>query len=224
MTMGNTLSALFVRGKSLLQKEGVIPLFRRGFAYLAQYFFAYGTYYLYEHTMKERNETDFLPKIEDFKFQIISTHQHADELAASGFDLGSTSIDARRRLDKGAIVFCVLIEKEIAHLGWVAMTEEAKNTFDSAPYRVDFSNKEACTGDTWTNTKYRGKGLMVYGYFKRLQFLRERGITVTRCITAKNNIASQMAHAKFDPKICGEARYLKILWWKFWTEKPLLPD
>jgi hypothetical protein len=134
------------------------------------------------------------------------------------------SIDVRRRLDKGAIAFCILVDKEIAHLGWVAMTEKAKNTFNSAPYRVDFSNKEACTGATWTNTKYRRKGLMVYGYFKRLQFLRERGITVSRNVVAKNNIASQMAHAKFDPKICGEARYLRILWWKFWTEKPLLPD
>ena len=164
-----------------------------------------------------------MPKIQNFTFKTISTNQQADELVAGGFELGSQITMMRRRLDRGAIAFCIFIERELAHIGWVALTEEAKELVDAFPYKVDFSNGEACTGGTWTHPKYRGNGLMVYGYFKRFQFLREKGIRVSRNVVAKSNIKSQMAHAKFGPKIRGEARYLKILWRRFWWEKPLTP-
>jgi hypothetical protein len=62
---------------------------------------------------------------------------------------------------------------------------------------------------------------MSYGYFKRLEFLRGKEIVVSRNAIAKSNIVSQKAHAKFSPRVYGEARYLKILWWKSWKEKPL---
>jgi len=38
----------------------------------------------------------------------------------------------------------------------------------------------------------------------------------------KGNIVSQRGEAKFGyNKMYAEARYLKILWWKWWKEKPL---
>ena len=209
------------RAKQILQTEGFPSLLRHVLSFLNRGCFQYETYYLYEHTLKERNEAEFMPRIQNFTFKIVSNNQQADELAADGLEFRSIINNSRQWLDKGAVAFCIFADAELAHIGWVAMTEEAKNTFDPIPYRVDFSNKEACTGGTWTNPEYRGNGLMVYGYFKRFQFLRERGIRVSRNIVAKGNIASQTAHAKFAPKIHGEARYLKILWWQFWREKPL---
>ena len=222
--MIRTLSALSIRVKDVLQNEGLVPLLRRGFAFLVDCFFKYETLYLYEHTMKERNEADFLPKVQNFTFQVVSTNQQANELCANGFDLRSFSIYARRRLDKGAIVFCILIGRELAHVGWVAMTEEAKNTFEPYPYRVDFLNKEACTGGDLTIPKYRRKGLQIYVSFKRTQFLWEKGIRVVRTMTAKDNIASQGVINKFNPRVCTKARYLRILRWKFWKETPLVPS
>lgn len=219
------LGVLFTRARYIFKAEGLTALLSRGLAfflpYLARCFFRYATYYLYEHAMKERNEADFMPKIENFTFKIVSTNQQADELAADGFDFLSHVINARRRLDKGAIAFCVFIGRELAHVGWVTMTDEAKNTIDTLPYRVDFTNKEACTGGTFTITKYRGNDLMAYGYYKRFEFLRERGIMTSRNAVNTSNIASQRVHAKFGPKIYAKARYLKILWWKFWKETPL---
>jgi len=209
------------RAKQVLQTEGLIPLLRQGFAFLAASFLQCGTYYLYEHTVTERNEADFMPKIQNFTFKTVSTNQQADELVAGGFELGSQITMMRRRLDRGAIAFCIFIERELAHIGWVALTEEAKELVDAFPYKVDFSNGEACTGGTWTDPKYRGTGLMVYGYFKRFQFLKERGKLISRNVVATSNVASQRGHAYFGPKICGEARYLKLLWWKCWREKPL---
>ncbi len=190
--------------------------------FLAVSFFRYENYYLYEHTFKERNEADFLPRTQDFTFKIVSSNQQADELAAAGLEFRSNFANARRGLDKGAIAFCVFIGQELAHIGWAALSEEARKLFESLPYYgVNFSNKQACTGGTWTNPKYRGKGLMTYGYLKRFQFLKEKGIKSSRNAVEAGNIASQKVHAKFGPKIYAKARYLKILWWKYWKETPI---
>lgn len=162
-----------------------------------------------------------MPKIQNFTVKIVSSNQQADELAAHGFDFRSYVFYARRALDKGAIAFCIFVEEELAHVGWVAMTEEAKNYIDPLPFRIDFSNKEACTGGTRTIQKYGGKGLMTYGYWQRFEFLRKRGIITSRNTVATSNIASQKVHARFAPKMYAKARFLKILWWKSWKETPL---
>ena len=113
------------------------------------------------------------------------------------------------------------VGQELAHEGWVALTEEAKRQVDSLPYDVDFLNKEACTGGTYTKPKYRGKGFMVYSYYKRLEYLRDIGVVKSRNAVCISNIASQKAHAKLEPTICARARYWKILRWEFWRETPL---
>ena len=193
----------------------------RGFIFLLGHFFLYANYYLYEHTLKERDEADFLPKIQDFTFKIITTNQQADELATAGFDFGSRHPNDRGGLEKGVVAFCFFIDGELAHLGRVAMNEAAKNCFDSLPYQVDFADKQACTGGTWTNPKYRGRGLMVYGYFKRFEFLREQGMKSSRNAVAVGNIASQKAHARFGPRIYGRGRHIKLFGWRYWKETPI---
>ena len=220
------MTSLLERAKEIFQTEGLLPLLRRGFIFLIGYFFRYQRYYLYEHTIKPRNEADFLPKTQDFTFKIVTTNQQADELAAAGFKFGSHALNARGGLEKGAVAFCFFIDGELAHLGRVAMNEEAKNCFDSLPYRVDFAHKQACTGGTWTHPKYRGRGLMVYGYFKRFEFLREQGMKSSRNGVEADNIASRKAHARFGPKVYAKARYLKVLRRKSWKETPIIeiPD
>jgi hypothetical protein len=217
------LGALLRRARNILRTEGLAPLLRQGFAFLGRQLFCYENYYLYEYTFKERNEADFLPRIQNFTFKIISTNQQADELAAAGLGLRSYSIiNARAALDKGATAFCIFIGGELAHIGWAAMNEEARKLVESPHYyRINFSNKQACTAGVWTNPKYRGKGLMSYGGFKRFQFLIGKGRKSSRSAVNVNNIASQTAFAKFGPKIYAKGRYLKILWWKHWKETPL---
>jgi len=214
---------LLSRAKEILRTEGLLPLLSRGFDFLARCLFNYGIFYLYEHTVKERNETDFMPKLQNLTVHIVSTNQQADELAASGFDCRSYSVHARRRLDKGAIAVCVFVKQELASIVWVAMTDEAKKSFDSLPYHVDFANREACTGGTQTIPKYRRKGLMTYGYYKVFQLLGEQGIMTSRYAVRTSNIASRRADAKLDYRIYARGRYLRILWWQFWKETPLVP-
>jgi len=213
---------LIPRAREVLREEGIGSVLKRGLSVVKSWFFEYENYYLYEHILEDGNEADFLPKVKNFTFNIVSSNEEADALAQStGVDFRKHFIDSRKRLEKGAIAFCVFIDGEAAHTGWVALNEEARKSVDSLPYKIDFENGEACTGGTGTLTKYRGKRLMVYGYFKRFQFLREKGVKISRNAVDVKNIASQRVHAKFNHRIYARARYLKILWWKSWQELPV---
>jgi len=170
--------------------------------------------------MEETGEDGYLPKIRDFILKVIYTNQQADELVADGFKFRQFDDIRRERLDRGAIGFCIFVGQELANIGWVAMNEEAQRSILDLPIKVDFSNNEAFLGSGWTHPKYRGMRLHGYNLFKRLQFLREKGVAIQRSVAKTRNIASQKGSNVFSPKIYAESRYLKILWWKFWKETP----
>ena len=149
------------RARDIFKTEGLLPLARRTLVFLVEIVFCYARYYLYEHTIKEWKESDFLPKTRDFTFELVTTNEQAAALVASGFEFGSHHPNQRKALEKGAVAFCFFINGKLAHIGYVGMNQEAKNSFDSLPYRVDFAHKQACTGGTWTNPRHRGKGFMV---------------------------------------------------------------
>jgi len=213
--------ALLLRAREILRTEGLLPLLGQGFVFLAGYLFRYESYYLYEHTLEEKDESDFLPKTGDFILKVVSTNQQADELAVAGLDFGSHLLSARRKLDKGAVAFCFFINDELAHIAWLAMSQGAKNSFAPLPYQVNFSDKQGCTGGAWTHPRYRGRGLMVYAYFKRLQFLWENGFKSSRNAVNVANLVSRKAQIRLGPRMYAKARYFKILWWDSWRETPL---
>jgi hypothetical protein len=213
---------LLRRAKDVLQTEGFKRLLGRSFRYFGRHIVTYANVYLYEHSLQERNEVDFLPRISDFTFKIVSSNEEAGQLAAvMGCDFRQIFGYARKGFEKGAVAFCVFINGEIAHIAWVGTSKEAKNTFDPSPYHVDFSIGEACTGGTFTVPKYRGLGLMAYVYFKRFEYLRDKGFNVSRNAVAVDNIVSQKVHAKFSPRIRARARHLRLLGLEFWRETPL---
>lgn len=208
------------RAREILQTEGLLPAARRTLVFLVGLLFCYSRYYLYEHIVTERNEFDFLPKTSEFIFELVTTTRQADALTASGYDFGSHHPNNRQGLEKGAVAFCFFIDRKLAHIGYVGMNQEAKDSFDSLPYKVDFAHKQACTGGTWTNPRYRGKGFMGYSYFKRLEYLRQMGYSSSKNAVAVSNIASQKAHSRFELKVCASARYMKILGRRYWKETP----
>ena len=211
------------RARDILQTGGPIPLAKRGFLFVLRLFFEYETYYLHETAatdIRNVNEADFMPKVDNFTWEVISTNQEADALEAGGLEFRSQVTKARERLDKGAMAFCIFVGKELGSIAWIGRSEQAQASLSEPPYKVDFSNNEVCTGAHWTNPKYRRAGLRVYGSVKRRQFLSEKGIITTRGAIAKWNIAAQRS-AKLSRNIYAEGRYLRILWWKSWKEKPL---
>jgi len=218
------LTELYRIAKLILQTEGLIPLVRRGLSFVLWCFFQYGTYYLFEYAtedVRKLNEADFMPKIDNFTLKIVSSNQEADRLEAEGLEFRSQSVKNRNALDKGAIAFCIFVEQELAYMSWIAMTQEAKEAINEPPYAVNFSEGMACAASTWTRPKYRRMRLNLYGRFRDREFLFEKGIPVQRYSINKRNIASIAGTPKFSSKRYAEARYLKILWWKWWKEKPL---
>jgi len=210
------------RARYILKTEGLGSLLGKGFRFVVGPIFKYETFYLYEYILedlRDLKESDFKPKIDDFTFKIVSTHQEADRLEAEGFELRATSYpwgypDPRKLLDRGLILTCTFAGRELASIGSIAMTKEAADT----PQKVDFSNNEVYPTAAWTNPKYRRMGFHKYCSFKRRQFDLSQGKTVSRFSVVKSNIALQLAEPKISRKY-GEARCLKIMRWTFWREE-----
>jgi hypothetical protein len=181
-------------------------------------------FYLYKSVFgkfKEINESDITPKINNLNFVVVRSTQQLEELALAGFEISMDKSETICRLEKGAIAFLIFVDKELAFRGWSALTTQSKATINLCPYKVDFTNHEACIGGAWTNPKYRGKGLFTYEAYKRQQFLEEIGVQVTRCVVESNNSISQKVHARFNDVLYAKSRYFRIFGLQFWNEIPI---
>ncbi|MFC1848006.1 hypothetical protein ACFLXV_01690 [Chloroflexota bacterium] len=176
---------------------------------------------MYENRLGELNDADFMPKTPGTTVKIICSHKEADELAnTTGVDIRLHFTNARNCLDSGAIATCILADGAIAHLGWLALNDKAQKAISNLPQKVIFLNGGAFAGGGLTMPEYRGNGLLGYGSYIRLRLLRERGVAVLRYAVSERNTVAQTALAKFTPTLYARARYLKVLWWKYWKEIP----
>jgi len=220
----NRLEELFRRAASIHRTEGLLPLTKRATAYAVRRLFRYETYYLYEgdsSTYKRFSDTDFVPKVDGLSFRVVHTNEEADELEAQGFQFGEHAGDARSKLNNGAIAFCVFVGHELANVGWLCTTQQAKDSLDEPPVRVDFSNGETWTGGFSTNPRYRRMGLHTYCILEMIEYWLQKGIVKSKWAVAKRNFAALTAESKIGSVIYGEGRLIKVLWWKSWKERPL---
>jgi len=221
--MTSKLGTLFARAKEIYREEGILILIKRFFSFvISPLSYEFGIFYVYELTLKEGNEVDYLPKIPNVTHTMIETIEQLDELAEDEFDLSLLDINlARHRLEKGAILSLACIGNELAYTGWSALTEKAKNTFNRYPYEVGFANNEICCGASWTNPKYRRQGISYYSSYKEEQFLIGKGATKSRAIVLSSNIASQKGNDKAGSKLVARACYIRIFGLQFWRERPI---
>jgi ribosomal protein S18 acetylase RimI-like enzyme len=208
----------FNRAKQILQIAGLKALFVRG---LKHGFYEHQTYYLYEHVLKDRDEADFVPGVKDFTFKTITCRRDIDQLVSNGFDLRLDITDISLRVDRGAAAYCAFIGRDLASIGFIAGNQEAMNSLNPPPFKVNFSAGEVYTGGLWTNPDYRGHGLAAYIYFKRLQSLKNEGKVIARNIVLKDNTPAHKMLSRFAPKISGEGQASRVLWHIFWKEKSL---
>lgn len=211
---------LFRTGKDILRQDGLICLVKRASLFLVRLLFSCQIYYIYEKTINETNENKFIPKMQDFTLNIISNPDQVKELKAKGFDINLDigAEEAKRRLNEGAILFCVFLGLELAHTSWVAITSKAK--MDPLPLAIDYQN-EAYIENCVTVPQYRGLGLYPYTLCQLLQFLRAKDKTKAKIATLKANTSSIRGITKAGFEIWGSKRLFKILLWKFWKEKQI---
>jgi hypothetical protein len=221
------MNALFSRVKTPFMKGGKLrTLVREGLAFSRIY--NKSIVYIFEVTLKERNEAASLPKIDNTTFRILTNKTQIDELINNNFNLVFKPSLMKNRLEKGAIAFCIFIRKDLVSIGWAGMTETAQKAFNDYPYKIDFANNNACIGGNWTHPQYRNKGLATYRMFIEDQFLVEKGVIKHRCIIETSNAPAIRVHEKshegLDNRIVAKVVYLRILGLRFWRETPPFPN
>ena len=219
--MMHRLQVLLTRVRHILRKEGSGRLLRMVLLTLVSYFFRYERYYLYKNTLADMDEDKIKPGVPDFSFRAVSTNREADALVGEGFEFAHSDGVHREWLDKGATAFCVFAGRELAFIAWAAMNEKAQRTVSYIPMPVNFDGGDAYAAGMYTYPKYRRAGVGTYGYYKRSQYLRERGV---KSLWGAVYIGNRTVHKAAEGKgsyIYGRGRLLKILWWKSWKEKPL---
>lgn len=219
--MTKKLRILFNRAREIYQKERFFETIRRICTFIIWVISCESrVFYVYSQTLREGSDTDHIPKIESVTHRIVETVQQLDELSKEGFDLSLLDINqSRHRLERGAILSLVFVDHELGNQGWLALTKEAKKSFNRYNYRVDFTNHEACSGGAWTNPKYRRHGLHDYASYEIKQFLIAKGAIRSRSIVLSNNIAGQRSTVKAGAKLVAEADYVRIFGLQFWKEK-----
>ena len=210
-----------------MKHEGVISLITRGYRFLLHRILVFDNYYIVcaniENAGNER-EADFLPKTDDFCWKIISTNQEADELAANGFNFAAYELNLRASLDRDALVFCIFISKELAHIACLADNLRGKDTIDPIPFNVDFKNGEIVTGRALTVPKFRRLRLRNYSAYLLRRYCLERDITRINGTMLTNNYAALGAAALHKyMTIMSKCRFIKILWFKHFKEKKIEP-
>ena len=221
------LRGLLQRAKRIYQTEGLASLLRRALAGFTYCLFEYRTYLLVDHAtenIKQMNKADLMPRAEDCALEIVLSNDEADGLETQGLEFRSQVLNARERLRRGAVAFVVFVGREFASIAWVAMSHEAADTLSETPVQTDFTNGEALCGAVLTKPKYRRMRLNLYMGLHIREFLLDRGIATMRGAIVKDNAASLKANDKFSPIVYAEGRYLRILWWKSWKERPLAPS
>ena len=212
------------RVKRIYTTEGPLSLARRVAAFAIGHVFVYQIYYncaSVNQNYQMLSEAALKPRVGNFALMVVSSNGEADELESRGFEFRSYALNSRERLNRGAIAFCIFVDHELANIGWLATSQQATDILREPPIKVEFSNGEAYSGDSWTHPKYRRMGLHSYNVFRRMEYDYQRGIRLSRYAVLVRNLAQQAANEKFGDMRFGKGRYLKILWWKWWKEKPL---
>jgi len=208
---------LWEKALYIFKNEGLVALIRKTIPFLIHQPFFYRKYHLRRINLGQIYDLDIPPMPEDYYFHVITSNSQVSELTAEGYIFHPWYPTYRYRLDKGAVVFCVFVGKELGHISWCAMTAEAARILGEPPMKVDFTNNELVTGDYWTSPKYRGKGLATYATRDRRLYLLNKGNFIERSAMAVDNVAVHRI-PRGHSSLYAIGRYMKILWWQSWKE------
>ena len=213
------------KAKYIREKEGWGTLAKRAVLFLLRHIFDHQTYYLGENTQDGR--IIFKPRIENCSFHALTSPDGLHRLLTEGVDFSSylndnfdLTIDAiEKRISQGAIFFCCIVDKELANAVWLALNEEVRKDLDIVPYAINYES-EACLGNAETIARYRRLGVHTYSVSSICRFAYDNGLKL-KFTVPKKILAAQKVHAKVGSTMLGEIDCWRVLWWEYWTKKPL---
>ncbi len=208
----------------MLQSEGVPALLSGAPRYLRSLLrssFSLERYVIFEFDTEVAQPPVPPPEIADLEVVIVEDEEGYRRLVAAGFEVPPFHPSFQPQwLRRGGVAFCAYVHRRLAHIGWVALSAEAKGCCDWLSYRVDFDHGEACWGGAHTWPSFRGLGLYTYVCGLRLQYMREHGFTRCRDAVRIDNVASLRGQAWWHPRPCLTGRFIRVLRWTSWREYP----
>jgi hypothetical protein len=208
-------------GLAALKTSGIKTFLRREIYFIRTLFINHLKFYVYR-TSLENIPTCQYPEL-DIICKVLVKPSDVAVLEQAGYDLGPFLVKNDYRLKQGALSICFFQNKTISHVAWIATNQQAKMSLTDIPCRVSIENGEAYLGRLIRNPRLKRPGFSAITiYIKSLEILRENGQKNCSFIILENNIIPQVSLAKRAQILpSASARYLKILWWRWWWEKPL---
>ena len=160
------------------------------------------------------------PTPDGFEGCFVPDNETADLLAENHRDFRDHEPMARKALDSGAVAFCLYDGQEVAHVGWLATSQDARSILDRLPFEIGFDRGECWAGAVYTVPRFRNRGLLTYSALSRFAFLRDAGFSICRSAVETDNGASNRVQMRFAPNIYAIARMFKLFGWRRWRERP----
>jgi len=225
--MKNKLKYFYSGVRGVLKHEGIMSLIKKGLMFLSHRFFVFEDYYIVVSNnmdIDKEVEADYLPKVEDHCWWMLTTNQEADELVADGFELGAYELNLRTLLDKDAIAFCNFAGKELAHFSVLADNPRGKKAVEPLPFSVDFEHGQIVVGRALTVPKFRRLHFRKYNGYLMRKYRWARGKVSTKYPIQVNNYpALAIAAQPPERQIVSKCRFIKILWFKYFKETEMNP-
>ena len=142
------------------------------------------------------------PLVDGLESHFLCGEHDAEALKDQGYeDVRHVIRTAARRLRRGAVCVSVFVNREIAHVEWLALSEEVRRAIFPTPCFVDFGGGEAAWGGAHTVAAYRGKGVFRYGMACALRYCNERGCRALIGATAVANAPSMHGQTPYAPRV-----------------------
>jgi len=219
----------------VLHQRGWFRLLKASVRFLIRPIYQRDLYFLFEYdiTKSKRVKTSAVAFRDYYlTFKVVSSNEEADKLETDGYEFRSypTKYNDNLKtyriwLDCGATAFCAFMGKFLAGIFWVIPTQSAQDRIGTLPVRVGYPNHEVLLRGAWTNPNYRG--LEPFNFTARnlilttrnlYRFLQEAGVTKVKSPVEYSNTVGQRLTGAMGFRKYAKARYMKILFWKFWKE------
>ncbi len=218
------MNHLRARAEHLLRTEGVHGLLAglgRHVRVVRRSVFCVDRYVIYRFDTDASGLAEQPPDIDGLEVVVLERDEDVERLIGEGFDIPPFHPSFRREwLKRGGVAACAFVHRQPAHIGWVALSADAKGCCDGLPYRVDFEHGEACWGGAYTWPPFRGRGLYAYVCGVRLKYMREHGFASCRDAVEVRNVSSLKGQAPWHPGPCLSGRLVRFLKWTSWREQP----
>jgi len=181
-------------------------------------------YWQEDFVIHETNTADYAlvlvtPPIDGLEVYILESESDLERLVSKGYeDVRRVVRITARRLEQGAVGFCAFVNRDVAHVAWVALTREAQATLDLFPYFVDFDRGEGWWGGSLTTGRFLNLGVYRHVMAWRLRYCYEHGCHVLIDATEVRNAPSLRSQETYNPRTRAYYRYRRFLRWCKWTE------